>query len=117
MEWIGYGGWAPYVSGRRTAPAGDEEDGRLAEEGRRHPARPDRRPQDRQDFWGEAWCDHLESFSDYENRLPRGRTYVRNGSVCHLAIDKGRVEAKVSGSELYDVKVTIKTLPAAKWNA
>ena len=38
-------------------------------------------------FWGEAWCDHLESFSDYANRLPRGRTYVRNGSVCHLAID------------------------------
>ena len=40
-------------------------------------------------FWGEAWCDHLESFSDYENRLPRGRTYVRNGSVCHLAIAEG----------------------------
>ena len=47
-------------------------------------------------FWGEAWCDHLESFSDYENRLPRGRTYVRNGSVCHLAIAKGKIEAKVS---------------------
>ena len=56
-------------------------------------------------FWGEAWCDHLESFSDFENRLPRGRTYVRNGSVCHLAIAKGKIEAKVSGSELYNVKV------------
>ena len=51
-------------------------------------------------FWGEAWCDHLESFSDFENRLPRGRTYVRNGSVCHLAVKKGQVEAKVSGSDL-----------------
>ena len=40
-------------------------------------------------FWGEAWCEHLESFSDFENRLPRGRTYVRNGSVCHLAVAKG----------------------------
>jgi uncharacterized Zn finger protein len=67
-------------------------------------------------FWGEAWCNHLESFSDYANRLPRGRTYVRNGSVCHLAIDKGRIEAKVSGSELYTVQIAIKTLPAKKWS-
>jgi uncharacterized Zn finger protein len=66
-------------------------------------------------FWGEAWCDHLESFSDYENRLPRGRTYVRNGSVCHLDIAKGEIEAMVSGSELYKVKITIKTLPKKKW--
>ena len=38
-------------------------------------------------FWGKAWCRHLEKFSDYSSRLPRGRTYVRNGSVCHLGID------------------------------
>jgi non-specific serine/threonine protein kinase len=43
-------------------------------------------------FWGKGWCDHLESFSDYANRLPRGRTYVRNGSVCHLDIRPGRIE-------------------------
>ena len=67
-------------------------------------------------FWGGAWCEHLESFSDYANRLPRGRTYVRNGSVCHLAVSKGRIEAKVSGSELYEVGVQIKTLPAKKWS-
>jgi uncharacterized Zn finger protein len=68
-------------------------------------------------FWGEAWCNHLESFSDYENRLPRGRTYVRNGSVCHLAISKGKIEAKVSGSKLYNITIKIKTLPAKKWNS
>jgi uncharacterized Zn finger protein len=68
-------------------------------------------------FWGEAWCDHLESFSDYDNRLPRGRTYVRNGSVCHLAIKKGEVEAKVSGSDIYEVRVKIDTLSATRWNA
>ena len=68
-------------------------------------------------FWGEAWCNHLESFSDYENRLPRGRTYVRNGSVCHLAIAKGKIEAKVSGSEIYSLRISIKTLPGKKWNA
>jgi uncharacterized Zn finger protein/DNA-binding XRE family transcriptional regulator len=66
-------------------------------------------------FWGKAWCDHMESFHDYENRLPRGRTYIRNGSVCHLDIAKGEVKAMVSGSELYNVKVTIKTLPGEKW--
>jgi len=68
-------------------------------------------------FWGEAWCKHLESFSDYENRLPRGRTYVRNGSVCHLAISKGKIEAKVSGSSLYSLRIRIKTLPGKKWSA
>lgn len=66
-------------------------------------------------FWGEAWCDHLEQFSDFANRLPRGRTYVRNGSVCHLAISKGKIEAVVSGSELYNIDIKIKTLSANKW--
>jgi hypothetical protein len=41
-------------------------------------------------FWGKGWCDHMESFGDYANRLPRGRTYVRNGSVCHLEIKGGK---------------------------
>ena len=66
-------------------------------------------------FWGQAWCEHLEKFSDYANRLPRGRTYVRNGSVCHLDIAKGRIAAKVSGSDIYDIQITIKPLPKAKW--
>ena len=66
-------------------------------------------------FWGNAWCDHIESFSDYDNRLPRGRTYVRNGSVCHLAISKGRVEAIVSGSELYNVCINISMISNEQW--
>ena len=68
-------------------------------------------------FWGGAWCKHLESFSDYENRLPRGRTYVRNGSVLHLAIEPGEVKALVQGSSLYEETVTIKPLPKSKWQA
>lgn len=68
-------------------------------------------------FWGEAWCNHLESFSDYANRLPRGRTYVRNGSVCHLEIAGGEVKAMVSGSELYDVKIKINNLPQNIWSS
>jgi uncharacterized Zn finger protein len=66
-------------------------------------------------FWGQAWCDHLEKFSDYENRLPRGRAYIRNGSVCHLEITEGAISAMVSGSELYNVDIAIKKLPAKKW--
>jgi uncharacterized Zn finger protein len=66
-------------------------------------------------FWGQAWCDHLEKFSDYENRLPRGRAYIRNGSVCHLEIAEGAISAMVSGSELYNVNIAIKKLPAKKW--
>ena len=68
-------------------------------------------------FWGKAWCEHLESFSDFENRLPRGRRYVRNGSVCHLEIKKGRIEAIVSGSEVYKVAVDIKPLKSPLWKS
>src|SRR5271166_1582884 len=66
-------------------------------------------------FWGKAWCDNLEAYSDYENRLPRGRTYVRNGSVVDLQIGKGKVTALVSGSELYTVNITIAPLPEKQW--
>ncbi len=66
-------------------------------------------------FWGRAWCEHLEKFSDYENRLPRGRTYVRNGSVCHLDIQAGKIVAMVSGSRLYTVEIAIKPLSSRKW--
>src|SRR3984957_16391680 len=52
-------------------------------------------------FWGKAWCENLESYSDFANRLPRGRTYVRNGSVVDLQIQPGKVTSLVSGSELY----------------
>src|SRR4029079_15743575 len=64
-------------------------------------------------FWGKAWCENLESYSDFANRLPRGRTYVRNGSVVHLEIQPGKVTALVSGSELYEVEITISALSAA----
>lgn len=66
-------------------------------------------------FWGKAWCTNLESYSDFENRLPRGRTYVRNGSVVDLKIAKGRITALVSGSELYTVQIDIAALPQKAW--
>ncbi|HET8539758.1 MAG TPA: SWIM zinc finger family protein [Anaeromyxobacter sp.] len=68
-------------------------------------------------FWGKAWCDHLESHADLANRLPRGRTYVRNGSVIDLQIAEGQVRALVSGTEIYEAKVRIEPLVAARWKA
>lgn len=68
-------------------------------------------------FWGKAWCRHIESFSDFANRLPRGRSYVRNGSVCHLEITPGQVSALVSGNQLYTVTITVNPLPHKKWEA
>jgi uncharacterized Zn finger protein len=68
-------------------------------------------------FWGKSWCTNLERYSDYENRLPRGRTYVRNGSVVNLQIAKSKVSAVVSGSDLYTVKITIAPVTATRWKA
>ena len=68
-------------------------------------------------FWGQAWCKHLEKFSDYSNRLPRGKSYLRNGLVCHMEISKGNIEALVSGSEMYSVSVMIAPLGSKRWNS
>jgi len=68
-------------------------------------------------FWGKAWCDNLERYSDFANRLPRGRTYVNNGSVIDLQIARGKVEALVSGSEIYRVKIDIAVAAPARWKA
>ena len=68
-------------------------------------------------FWGQSWCSNLERYSDFENRLPRGRSYVRNGSVIDLQIAKGAVTAMVSGSELYQVKIAIAPVAAKRWRA
>lgn len=66
-------------------------------------------------FWGRAWCDNLERYRDYENRIERGRSYVRNGSVVDLQITPHRVEATVSGSKLYQVVISIGEVPRQQW--
>ena len=68
-------------------------------------------------FWGKGWCNHFEKLRDYANRLPRGRTYARNGSVAHLRIDSGKITAFVCGSDLYEVTVKIETLSPAHWDS
>lgn len=66
-------------------------------------------------FWGQAWCKHLESLGDYQSRLPRGRTYLRNGSVLDVQVSSGRIKARVMGSMLYEQTIQIAPLPADRW--
>ena len=68
-------------------------------------------------FWGQAWGKNLESYSDFANRLPRGRTYVRNGSVIDLQIAAGAIAALVQGSSLYTITIKIDPLDARRWRA
>ena len=113
----GYGGWPRYVpvAERRATAAKQLE--KLRKKGR---------PVDpviiqgraiATTFWGKAWCENLESYLDFESRLPRGRTYVRNGSVLDLQIAPLAVTAMVSGSSLYAVEIKIAAAPKAQWQA
>lgn len=114
---MSYYGFSPYVPVAKRRAKALREMTKLRKKGMDiHPIEIEKQ-KITQTFWGKAWCNHIESFSDYENRLPRGRRYVRNGSVCHLAISKGCVEAIVSGSELYKVRISIGTLSDKQWNA
>ena len=68
-------------------------------------------------FWGKAWCENLERYSDYENRLPRGRSYVCNGLVVDLQIAPGKIQALVSGSALYKVSLKVAPVAKAQWKS
>jgi uncharacterized Zn finger protein len=114
MSW--YGDWKPYVPvAKRRAKAASFAHRLAKREGRGlTPVKPEGR-KIASSFWGQAWCDNLEHYSDFANRLPRGRTYIRNGSVIDLQIERGKVKAIVSGSEIYTVTVKIRTLAQAAW--
>jgi uncharacterized Zn finger protein len=68
-------------------------------------------------FWGKAWCDNLESYQDFDNRLPRGRSYVRNGAVIDLQISALEIKAIVSGSSIYRVSISITALAPTLWRS
>ncbi len=115
MAW--YGGWRPYVPVAKRRAKAAAYAARLSKKenralcpviiaGRKIAS----------SFWGQAWCDNLERYSDFANRLPRGRTYARNGSVIDLQIDRGKVNSIVSGSEIYRIKIEIAVLKKGLWN-
>ena len=110
-------GWPEYVPVAERRKQADKEVAALRKKGRTiSPVRIDGRKITRT-FWGKAWCDNLESYSDYANRLPRGRTYARNGSVVHLEMGAGTIEALVRGSEMYSVELGVKALGRSRWSA
>ena len=111
------GGWAPYVPVAERRRQAQRTVAKLSKTGR--PLAPVTIEERKiaTTFWGRAWCDNMESYHDYASRLPRGRSYVRNGSVVDLQVAPGRVTAMVSGSELYNVTVTVKETAKSQWQA
>jgi uncharacterized Zn finger protein len=66
-------------------------------------------------FWGQAWCQNLQSYADLAYRLDRGRNYVRSGAVVDLSIEPGLVKARVAGTRLYKVQIAIAAITARHW--
>jgi uncharacterized Zn finger protein len=112
-----YGGWPAYVPAAARRQKAAREIARLKKSGQTIAPVVIEGRKIAESFWGKAWCDNLESYRDYENRLPRGRNYVRNGSVVDLRIGSREVRATVVGSAIYSVLITIKPLPAAAWTS
>ena len=108
--------YKPYVSAGQRQAIARKEIAKLEKAGRKiSPVRVEGR-KIAGTFWGKAWCQHLESYSDYANRLPRGRSYLRNGSVLDLQIEPGKISALVSGSEIYSIVIDIKPLARETWD-
>ena len=112
-----YGGWKPYVSVAERRKKAERAAAKATKAGAVLSPIASYRGAIAKTFWGKAWCDNLEGYSDYANRLPRGRTYVRNGSVIDLQITAGEVRAQVMGSSLYAVAVTVTACPEKQWRA
>ena len=111
-------GWKPYVPVAERRKKAEKEAAKAAKKGvKLAPVVAAGRGAIAKTFWGKAWCDNLERYSDYANRLPRGRTYVRNGSVIDLVVNSGKVQAQVMGSSLYQVAVSVAAVPQKHWQA
>lgn len=68
-------------------------------------------------FWGRAWCANLESQGEWADRLPRGRSYVRNGALLDLRISQGRIDARVQGTFLYFVSIRVDRVSKPRWRS
>jgi uncharacterized Zn finger protein len=115
MGWYSYTDWRPYVSVAQRRRQAARTIAKMKKAGRTLSPVEIAGRKITATFWGDAWCRNLESYSDYSNRLPRGRTYVRNGSVIDLQIEAGRVRSLVSGSRIYEVDIGIKPLAKRRW--
>jgi uncharacterized Zn finger protein len=114
---MSYSDWHPYVSVAEKRRKAERELARLRKRGGSFAPVTIEGRAIANTFWGKSWCMNLERYSDFASRVPRGRTYVRNGSVLDLKITKGEVAAMVAGSSLYKIKVTISPVKPARWKS
>jgi len=115
---MGYdGGWKPYVPVAERRRKAEQLVAKAIKAGKTLSPILPYRGAIAKTFWGKAWCANLERYSDYDSRLPRGRTYVRNGSVVDLQITAGKIHAQVMGSSLYTVKIDVAACPTQHWRA
>jgi len=114
---MSYYGWKPYVSAAARRKKAEKAAARAKKAGANLSPVAASRGAIAKTFWGKAWCDNLERYSDYANRVPRGRTYVRNGSVIDLKIREGEVQAQVMGSRLYKIAVSVTAVPGKQWQS
>jgi len=117
MSWGRYD-WAPYVPVGQKVNQAVRLAAQLAKKQKREPAPV--KLQGRtiaKTFWGKAWCDNLTAYQDFSNRLPRGATYLRNGSVVDLIVKHRKIEAIVAGSHPYTVKIDITELDSKRWKS
>ena len=116
MGWYSESYWRPYVSVAQKKKQAVKKAAQLAKKQRRQPSPVVLEGRKiANTFWGKAWCDNLQAYSDFANRLPRGATYVRNGSVVDLVIKPRAIEALVAGSETYTVTISITSLAKQDW--
>jgi uncharacterized Zn finger protein len=110
-------GWKPYVSAAERRKKAEKAAAKAKKAGANLSPVPPYRGAIAKTFWGKAWCENLERYSDFANRLPRGRTYVRNGSVIDLKIGQGQVQAQVMGSSLYKVTGSVVAVSRKQWQS
>lgn len=68
-------------------------------------------------WWGKAWNQNLERYADYENRLGRGKRYVKAEAIFDLRIKEGCISAVIAGSgrKPYDVEIRIDPMSEEAW--
>jgi uncharacterized Zn finger protein len=114
---VGFGDWPPYISVAARKKVAAATAAAMAKKGKKLAPVEIQGRKIATTFWGLSWCQNLERYSDFSSRLPRGRSYVRNGSVIDLQITTGRVTALVQGSSLYTVSIDVRPVEPALWKA
>ena len=114
---MSYYGWKPYVTVGQRQKLAEKAAAKAQKSGKNYTPILPYRGAVAKTVWGKSWCDNLEAYSDYANRLPRGATYVRNGSVIHLQLTAGAVHAQVMGSSLYAVNITVQPVQQSQWKS